>query len=76
MSDPAKYRTKEELEEYKEKDPITSDVLNTIKENNWATEEEIEAINNKVKAGSGGKRTICRGKSHGRTTAKCIKTFM
>ncbi len=48
MSDPAKYRTKEELEEYKEKDPINQ-VLKTIKENNWATDEEIESINEKVK---------------------------
>ena len=49
MSDPAKYRSKEELEEYKDKDPI-SNVLNTIMENEWATEQEIEAISNKVKA--------------------------
>jgi pyruvate dehydrogenase E1 component alpha subunit len=49
MSDPAKYRTKEELEEYKEKDPIAH-VLNVIKENNYATDEEIEAIEDKVKA--------------------------
>src|SRR5690606_18567571 len=35
MSDPAKYRTKEELEEYKEEDPIAY-VLHTIKENNFA----------------------------------------
>ena len=49
MSDPAKYRTKEELEDYRAKDPITQ-VLNTITENNWATEEEIEKINEKVKA--------------------------
>jgi len=49
MSDPAKYRTKEELEEYKEKDPITQ-VLNTIVENKWATEDEINAINNRIKA--------------------------
>ena len=48
MSDPAKYRTKEELDEYKEKDPINQ-VLKTIQENNWATEEEITAINEKVK---------------------------
>lgn len=48
MSDPAKYRTKEELEDYKEKDPITQ-VLKTITDNNWATEQDIEAINNKVK---------------------------
>jgi pyruvate dehydrogenase E1 component alpha subunit len=49
MSDPAKYRSKEEVEEYKEQDPIEK-ALVKIKENNWATEEEIEAINEKVKA--------------------------
>jgi pyruvate dehydrogenase E1 component alpha subunit len=49
MSDPAKYRSKEEVEEYKEQDPIEK-ALGKIKENNWATEEEIEAINEKVKA--------------------------
>ncbi len=48
MSDPAKYRTKEELEEYKEKDPINQ-VLKTIMDNNWATEAEIEQINDKIK---------------------------
>ena len=49
MSDPAKYRSKEELEEYREKDPINQ-VLKTITDNKWATEAEIEAINEKVKA--------------------------
>ncbi len=48
MSDPAKYRTKEELEEYKEKDPINQ-VMKTILENKWATEEQMEQINEKVK---------------------------
>ncbi len=48
MSDPAKYRTKEELEEYKERDPLVA-VLKTLTENNMATEEEINAINEKVK---------------------------
>jgi pyruvate dehydrogenase E1 component alpha subunit len=48
MSDPAKYRTKEEVEDYKEKDPINQ-VLKTIQKNKWATEQEIEAINEKVK---------------------------
>jgi pyruvate dehydrogenase E1 component alpha subunit len=48
MSDPAKYRTKEEVEEYKDKDPINQ-VLTTIQKNKWATEAEIEAINEKVK---------------------------
>jgi pyruvate dehydrogenase E1 component alpha subunit len=49
MSDPAKYRTKEELEEYKEKDPIEN-VLRTIQENNLATAEEIAEMNDRVKA--------------------------
>jgi pyruvate dehydrogenase E1 component alpha subunit len=48
MSDPAKYRTKEEVEEYKEKDPIDH-VLKVIKENNYASDAEIEAINTKIK---------------------------
>jgi pyruvate dehydrogenase E1 component alpha subunit len=48
MSDPAKYRSKEELEEYKEKDPIEY-VLRVIRENNLATEEQITEINDKVK---------------------------
>ncbi|SFW23113.1 pyruvate dehydrogenase (acetyl-transferring) E1 component subunit alpha [Chitinophaga sancti] len=48
MSDPAKYRTKEEVEEYKERDPLTV-VLKTIQKNKWATEAEIEAITEKVK---------------------------
>ena len=49
MSDPAKYRTKEELEEYKEKDPINV-VLKKIMDEKWATEEDINKINDKVKA--------------------------
>jgi len=49
MSDPAKYRTKEEVEEYKDKDPINQ-VLKVIQDKKWATEAEIEAINEKVKA--------------------------
>lgn len=48
MSDPAKYRSKEELEEYKEKDPIEY-VLRVIRENNLATEEQITEINEKIK---------------------------
>ena len=45
---PAKYRTKEELEEYKDKDPINQ-VLNVIRENGYATEEQVEQINEKVR---------------------------
>lgn len=48
MSDPQKYRTKDEVNEYKEQDPIES-VLNTIMKNKYATKKEIEAINDKVK---------------------------
>jgi pyruvate dehydrogenase E1 component alpha subunit len=48
MSDPQKYRTKEEVEEYKRRDPIEQ-VLDTIKENNILTEEEIDGIIKKVK---------------------------
>jgi pyruvate dehydrogenase E1 component alpha subunit len=49
MSDPAKYRTKEELEEYKEKDPIEH-VRKVLLDQQFATEADIEAINDKVKA--------------------------
>lgn len=48
MSDPAKYRTKEELEDYKLKDPIEV-VLATIQKNKYATEQEIAAIDERVK---------------------------
>lgn len=48
MSDAQHYRTKEEVEEYKKIDPITQ-VLDIIKENNYATEAEIEAIDNRVR---------------------------
>lgn len=48
MSDPQKYRTKDEVTEWIEQDPILH-VLNTIKENKWLKENEIEDINNWVK---------------------------
>jgi pyruvate dehydrogenase E1 component alpha subunit len=48
MSDPAKYRTKEELEEFKLKDPIEH-VLHVIRTENYATDAELEAIQEKVK---------------------------
>jgi len=48
MSDPQKYRTKEEVEEYKQRDPMEQ-VLATIKENNILSEEEIEEIIKGVK---------------------------
>ncbi|MFB1022567.1 MAG: pyruvate dehydrogenase (acetyl-transferring) E1 component subunit alpha [Vicingaceae bacterium] len=49
MSDPAKYRTKEELEEYKTLDPIEQ-ALNVIQKREYATESELKAIQDKVKA--------------------------
>jgi pyruvate dehydrogenase E1 component alpha subunit len=48
MSDPAKYRTKEEVEKYKAEDPIEN-VLKTITQKKLATEKEIETINERVK---------------------------
>lgn len=48
MSDPQKYRSKEEVEEYKNDDPITK-VLATINEEGFASEEEIKAIQQRVK---------------------------
>ncbi|WMN07773.1 pyruvate dehydrogenase (acetyl-transferring) E1 component subunit alpha [Marivirga arenosa] len=48
MSDPAKYRTKEELEEYKAKDPIEQ-AKQAILKNKYATEEELKEIDNEQK---------------------------
>jgi pyruvate dehydrogenase E1 component alpha subunit len=47
ISDPQKYRSKDEVEEYKGKDPIQL-VLNTIYENSFATEAEIAAIDARI----------------------------
>ncbi|HMR47302.1 MAG TPA: pyruvate dehydrogenase (acetyl-transferring) E1 component subunit alpha [Bacteroidia bacterium] len=47
MSDPAKYRSKEELEKYKAQDPI-EEVLKIIQKNKLASQEEIDAIDKKV----------------------------
>lgn len=47
ISDPQKYRSKDEVEEYKAKDPILQ-VEKTIIENNFATKEELLAIDNKI----------------------------
>ena len=49
MSDPQKYRSKDEVAKYKDQDPLTS-VLNTIYENKYATEAQIQEIAKKVKA--------------------------
>ena len=49
ISDPQKYRTKEEVDEYRGKDPIQQ-VLQTILDHKFATPEEIDAINKRVEA--------------------------
>jgi pyruvate dehydrogenase E1 component alpha subunit len=48
MSDPAKYRTKEELEDYKDQDPIEH-VRDVILKNGWAKESDLEALEEKIK---------------------------
>lgn len=48
MSDAEPYRTKAEVEEHKKEDPILL-IKHTILENNWATEEELEAMEEKAK---------------------------
>lgn len=47
ISDPQKYRTKEEVDEYRQKDPIAV-VRQAILENKYATEEELNAIDSRV----------------------------
>ena len=49
VSDPQKYRTKDEVEEYKNQDPITK-VAATILTNKYATEAELKAIDDKIAA--------------------------
>jgi pyruvate dehydrogenase E1 component alpha subunit len=49
VSDPQKYRSKEEVEEYKNQDPITK-VMNTILSNKFATKNELTAIDEKIKS--------------------------
>ncbi|MEQ8323057.1 MAG: pyruvate dehydrogenase (acetyl-transferring) E1 component subunit alpha [Vicingaceae bacterium] len=48
MSDPRKYRTKEEEQEYLKHDPIER-VLAVIKKEKYATEKEIQAIISRIK---------------------------
>ncbi len=48
MSDPAKYRTKEEENEYKNQDPIEQ-VRETILKDKIATEEDLAAIDQEIK---------------------------
>ena len=48
MSDPQKYRTKEEVSEWMEQDPIEH-CLNVIKDNKWLSQKELDAIDEWVK---------------------------
>ncbi len=48
MSDPQKYRTKEEVEEYQRRDPIEM-VRHKILDKGLATETDLEAIDKKIK---------------------------
>ena len=47
ISDPQKYRTKEEVDEYKGKDPLII-IKKTILDNQFATEEELAATDKRV----------------------------
>ncbi|MBI48943.1 MAG: pyruvate dehydrogenase (acetyl-transferring) E1 component subunit alpha [Crocinitomicaceae bacterium] len=49
MSDPQKYRTKDEVSEYQEKDPITH-VKNILLDKKWMTADEIKELEKVVKA--------------------------
>jgi pyruvate dehydrogenase E1 component alpha subunit len=49
VSDPQKYRSKDEVEEYKNQDPI-SKVTKTILENKFASEADLKAIDEKINA--------------------------
>ncbi len=48
MSDAQTYRTKDEVKEYQQQDPILK-VLDTLQKNKWITDEEIEAAEAHVK---------------------------
>ncbi len=47
ISDPQKYRTKEEVEEYKQRDPIQQ-VRKSILDNKFGSEQDLEAIDKRV----------------------------
>ena len=47
VSDPQKYRSKDEVEEYKDQDPLIK-VRKTILENNFATEATLQEIDEKI----------------------------
>ena len=47
MSDPGKYRTKEEVEDYKQRDPLER-VRHTVLTSQFATEAELDALEEKI----------------------------
>ena len=49
MSDPAKYRTQEELDEYKQQDPIAL-LLSEMIEEKYITEDEYKKMDTEAKA--------------------------
>jgi pyruvate dehydrogenase E1 component alpha subunit len=49
MSDPQKYRTKEEVASYVERDPIEH-VRGVILDNKWMKEDELKAVEKEIKA--------------------------
>jgi pyruvate dehydrogenase E1 component alpha subunit len=49
ISDPQKYRSKEEVDEYKDQDPIVK-VKNKILKNGFGTEAELQVINDRIDA--------------------------
>jgi pyruvate dehydrogenase E1 component alpha subunit len=49
VSDAGLYRSKDEVESYKQQDPILTTTQELL-ENKWATEEEIKALQKKIKA--------------------------
>jgi pyruvate dehydrogenase E1 component alpha subunit len=49
MSDPQKYRTKEEVAEYQEQDPLEY-VARVILENKWMTQEDLDKVEEEIKA--------------------------
>ena len=48
MSDPANYRSKDEVEEYKQRDPVLI-IKDLILANNYASEDQVKEIEKKVK---------------------------
>jgi pyruvate dehydrogenase E1 component alpha subunit len=49
MSDPQKYRTKEEVAEYQEKDPLEY-VARVILENKWMSQADLDQVEEEIKA--------------------------